>query len=174
MATLLMVMGCQGFFTKQKEQLPEPWELLSLEQKVSQMIMFRLKGDLNDLESKERERYKRWITEVGVGGVVIYGGELKETFDRIQIAQGWADTPLFVAADYERGLGQWYDGATLFPTNMAVAATGRNVLAYEQGRITAIEAEAFGVNMIFAPVADVNNNPDNPIINFRSYGMTPD
>ena len=43
-----MVMGCQGFFTKQEEQLPEPWELLSLEQKVAQMIMFRLKGDLND------------------------------------------------------------------------------------------------------------------------------
>jgi len=173
LATLLMVMGCQGFFTKQEEQTPEPWELLSLEQKVAQMIMFRLKGDLNDLESKERERFQRWITEVGVGGVVIYGGGLKETFDRIQIAQGWADTPLFVAADYERGLGQWYDGATLFPTNMAVAATGRNVLAYEQGRITAIEAKAFGVNMIFAPVVDVNNNPDNPIINFRSYGDDP-
>ena len=143
-----MVMGCQGFFTKQEEQTPEPWELLSLEQKVAQMIMFRLKGDLNDLKSKERERFQRWITEVGVGGVVIYGGGLKETFDRIQIAQDWADTPLFVAADYERGLGQWYDGATLFPTNMAVAATGRNVLAYEQGRITAIEANFFGVNMI--------------------------
>jgi len=55
LATLLMVMGCQGFFTKQEEQTPEPWELLSLEQKVAQMIMFRLKGDLNDLESKERE-----------------------------------------------------------------------------------------------------------------------
>ena len=142
LATLLMVMGCQGLFTKQEEQTPEPWELLSLEQKVAQMIMFRLIGDLNDLESKERERFQRWIKEVGVGGVVVYGGGLKETFDRIQIAQDWADTPLFVAADYERGLGQWYDGATLFPTNMAVAATGRNVLAYEQGRITAIEAKA--------------------------------
>ena len=94
MATLLMVMGCQGFFTKQEKQTKEPWELLSLEQKVAQMIMFRLKGDLNDLESKERERFQRWIKEVGVGGVVVYGGGLKETFDRIQIAQGWADTPL--------------------------------------------------------------------------------
>ena len=52
-----MVMGCQGFFTKQEEETPEPWELLSLEQKVAQMIMFRLKGDLNDIETKERERF---------------------------------------------------------------------------------------------------------------------
>ena len=74
LATLLMVMGCQGFFTKQEDQTPEPWELLSLEQKVAQMIMFRLKGDLIDPESKERVRFQRWITEVGVGGVVIYGG----------------------------------------------------------------------------------------------------
>ena len=72
LATLLMVMGCQGLFTKQEEHTLEPWELLSLEQKVAQMIMFRLKGDLIDPESKERERFQRWIKEVGVGGVVIY------------------------------------------------------------------------------------------------------
>ena len=49
LATFLMVMSCQGFFTKKEEHTLEPWELLSLEQKVAQMIMFRLKGDLNDL-----------------------------------------------------------------------------------------------------------------------------
>ena len=60
-------------------------------------------------------------------------------------------------------------GATLFPSNMAVAATGDPNNAYLQGKITAIEAKQLGVHMILAPVLDVNNNPDNPIINLRAY-----
>jgi len=170
----LLLTGCQIFVSKDEpEIIQEPWEKLSIEKKIAQMIMFRLKGDLTNDSSFEYKKFHRWINEIGIGGAVVYGGDLKETFERIQIAQSWSDIPLFIAADYERGLGQWYDGATLFPTNMAVAATGRNILAYEQGKITAIEAKAFGVNMIFAPVMDVNNNPDNPIINFRSYGDDP-
>ncbi|SUZ98169.1 uncharacterized protein METZ01_LOCUS51023, partial [marine metagenome] len=170
----LFITGCQLFVSKEEiEIIQEPWEKLSLDKKIAQMIVFRLKGDITNDTTFEYKQFHRWINELGIGGAVVYGGGLEETFNRIQIAQSWSEIPLFVAADYERGLGQWYDGATLFPTNMAVAATGRNILAYEQGMITAKEAKAFGVNMIFAPVMDVNNNPDNPIINFRSYGDDP-
>ena len=170
----LFITGCQLFVSKEEiEIIQEPWEKLSLDKKIAQMIVFRLKGDIINDTTFEYKQFHRWINELGIGGAVVYGGGLEETFNRIQIAQSWSEIPLFIAADYERGLGQWYDGATLFPTNMAVAATGRNVLAYEQGMITAKEAKAFGVNMIFAPVMDVNNNPDNPIINFRSYGDDP-
>jgi len=170
----LLITGCQTFVSKEEtETIQEPWEKLSLDKKIAQMIMFRLKGDITNETTFEYKQFHRWINELGIGGAVVYGGGLEETFNRIQIAQSWSEIPLFIAADYERGLGQWYDGATLFPTNMAVAATGRNILAYEQGIITAKEAKAFGVNMIFAPVMDVNNNPDNPIINFRSYGDDP-
>jgi len=170
----LLITGCQTFVSKEEiEIIQEPWEKLSLDKKIAQMIMFRLKGDITNETTFEYKQFHRWINELGIGGAVVYGGGLEETFNRIQIAQSWSEIPLFIAADYERGLGQWYDGATLFPTNMAVAATGRNILAYEQGIITAKEAKAFGVNMIFAPVMDVNNNPDNPIINFRSYGDDP-
>lgn len=170
----LLITGCQTFTTKEETPIiQEPWEELSLEKKIAQMIMFRLKGDITNETTFEYKQFHRWINELGIGGVVVYGGGLEETFNRIQIAQSWSHIPLFIAADYERGLGQWYDGATLFPTNMAVAATGRNILAYEQGIVTAKEAKAFGVNMIFAPVMDVNNNPANPIINFRSYGDDP-
>ena len=170
----LLISGCQTFISKEEIEIVEdPWQKLSLDKKIAQMIMFRLKGDITNETTFEYKKFHRWINELGIGGAVVYGGGLEETFNRIQIAQSWSEIPLFIAADYERGLGQWYDGATLFPTNMAVAATGRNVLAYEQGVITAKEAKAFGVNMIFAPVMDVNNNPDNPIINFRSYGDDP-
>ena len=62
---------------------------------------------------------------------------------------------------------------TLFPSNMAVVATNNTDLAYMQGSITTKEAKAIGVNITFSPVMDINNNKDNPIINFRSYGDDP-
>ena len=110
----------------------------------------------------------------GIGGVITFGGSIHGTYYNIHQFQKWAKYPLLVAADYERGLGQWMGGATLFPSNMAVAATGSTDLAYEQGHITAIEAKSLGVHITFAPVMDVNNNPNNPIINFRSYSDHPE
>ena len=69
-------------------------------------------------------------------------------------------------------VGQFTDG-TLFPSNMAIAATNNTQNSFKQGEITAIEAKALGVNMVFAPVLDINNNYNNPIINFRSYSDNP-
>ncbi len=100
--------------------------------------------------------------------------------------QRHAKIPLLVAADLETGAGfrMWgavympgtieLGGATNFPTLMAVGATGDAALAYEMGAITAEEARAVGIQVPFAPVLDVNNNPDNPIINVRSFGEDPD
>src|SRR5687768_9226391 len=88
-------------------------------------------------------------------------------------------------ADYEDGAGFrtrgghflpngiYLGGATLFPKQMALGATGDTALAYEQGRITAVEGRAVGVHMAFAPVLDVNNNPSNPVIGPRSFGEDP-
>ena len=81
---------------------------------------------------------------------------------------------MLIGSDYERGVGQWMDGGTLFPSNMAIAATGDTLNAYKQGNVIAKEAKALGVHMIFAPVLDVNNNPKNPIINLRAYSDSPD
>ena len=93
--------------------------------------------------------------------------------------------PLLVAADLETGAGFRMrgavqmpgtidlGGATDFPSLMAVGATGNEEFAYEMGRITAVEARALGVHVPFAPVLDVNNNPENPIINVRSFGEDP-
>ncbi|MFQ6611227.1 MAG: glycoside hydrolase family 3 N-terminal domain-containing protein, partial [Fidelibacterota bacterium] len=96
------------------------------------------------------------------------------TWKNIDTFQEWSSVPLLIASDYERGIGQWMDGGTLFPTNMALAATGKTENAYDQGIITAEEAKCIGVHISFSPVMDVNNNPANPIINFRSYGDRPD
>lgn len=84
-----------------------------------------------------------------------------------------APIPLLLAADLERGAGQHVAEATLFPHLMALAATGNLSHAYDQGRLTALEARAAGLNWVLAPVADVNSNPANPIINIRSFGSDP-
>ncbi len=88
--------------------------------------------------------------------------------------QAEAAVPLFFAADYERGVGRFDNPYTELPANMAIGATGDTMFAAAAGRLTAIESRSVGVNMVFAPVVDVNNNPRNPIINIRSYGEDPE
>ncbi len=81
--------------------------------------------------------------------------------------------PLLIGADFESGTGMRLDEGTSFPSAMAIAATGDPKLAYTVGKTIALEARASGVHWIFAPDADLNNNPDNPIINVRSFGEDP-
>jgi beta-glucosidase-like glycosyl hydrolase len=81
--------------------------------------------------------------------------------------------PLLTAADFEWGVGMRIAGATKFPRAMAFGATGDEQLAREAGRITGAEGRALGVHVAFGPVADVNNNPRNPVINVRSFGEDP-
>jgi beta-N-acetylhexosaminidase len=93
--------------------------------------------------------------------------------------------PLVFGADLEAGAGFRarggyfipnaidLGGAVVFPPEMAIGATGDTVLAYEQGKLTAIEGRALGIHIAYAPVLDVNNNPANPVINTRSYGEDP-
>jgi beta-N-acetylhexosaminidase len=88
--------------------------------------------------------------------------------------QKLAKTPLIVAADFERGASMRVTSGARFPYNMAIGAGGDADAARFEGEVTAREARALGVHWIFAPVADVNNNPDNPVINVRSFGENPD
>jgi beta-N-acetylhexosaminidase len=87
--------------------------------------------------------------------------------------QQLARLPLLISADLESGSGMRFDDATAFPWNMAVGATGNPDYARREGELTAREARALGVQQIFAPVADVNNNAGNPVINVRSFGEDP-
>src|SRR5437899_6562651 len=84
--------------------------------------------------------------------------------------QAKAKLPLLIGADFERGAAMRLDEGTSFPTAMALAAAGNPKDAYTMGKITALEARAVGVQWVYAPDADVNNNPGNPIVNTRSFG----
>lgn len=142
---------------------------LSLNQKIGQIVMPRLDftdPDALDYAKELVERYK-------VGCFIVMRGDIEETGRAIRELQSISPIPLLFGCDAERGLGQILSGATLFPFTMALGAIGDDGLVYRQARFVADEMRSQGLNMIFAPVLDVNSNPDNPIIGIRSYGEEP-
>ncbi len=160
---------------------------LSLAQQVAQMVVVRASSHLFDHQIQypefgecDRATLKHWITDLGVGGVIFWGGNAAELSLRIQQLQAWATYPLLIAADIEEGVGQRFAGATWFPPPMALNAIAQTDLpkaieyARQMGEVTAVESIALGINWILAPVVDVNNNPANPVINIRAFGETPE
>lgn len=155
---------------------------MSLEEKLGQLVMLSFHGDFISSESAEYRELQRAIEENRAGGFMLatrigaFGierGQPYATAAMINLLQKSARIPLLFAADFERGTAMRLEEGTSFPHMMAVAAAGRPQDAYTVGRITANEARAVGVHWIFGPVADVNSNPDNPIINVRSFGEDP-
>jgi beta-glucosidase len=161
-------------------------DTLSLAQQVAQMVVVRASSHLFDHQiqypefgERDRTTLKHWIADLGVGGVIFWGGNAGELTLRIQQLQAWATYPLLIAADIEEGVGQRFAGGTWFAPPMALNAIAQTDLpkaieyARQMGAITATEALAVGINWILAPVVDVNNNPANPVINIRAFGETP-
>lgn len=155
---------------------------LSLKQQVAQMVVVRASGTLFDSQIRypqwepPNQKLHDWITELQVGGIILLGGSAAELSLRIQHLQSLAKIPLLIAADIEEGVGQRFAGATEFPPPMALSGIQSRdralELAKQMGAITAKEAKAIGINWVLAPVVDVNNNPDNPVINVRAFGET--
>lgn len=158
---------------------------MTLRQKVAQMIMPFVLGDYAPEGTAGHDRIVRAIEEEQVGGVIVSVGTPTDVAVKLNDLQRHSRLPLLVAADLETGAGFRLSGAVHLPTNivlggatdfpppMALGATGDAGLAYEMGRVTALEARAVGIHVPFAPVLDVNSNPDNPIINTRSFGEDP-
>lgn len=145
---------------------------LSTRERLGQMLMTPVQ--VEQATGGRLEDLKKQLTELSLGGVVVRGGTPESVAALTNELQRAARVPLFVGADYERGLRmQMKSAGTPFTNNMGVAAAGDPRAAFEQGKITAREARAVGVNWLFGPVADLNNNPDNPVINVRSFGEDP-
>ncbi len=143
---------------------------MSLEEKVAQMVMARAFGHYISASSDEYQRLERLVVNAGVGGIVVFQGDVYEQAVLLNKLQRLAKVPLLVAADYERGVAMRTRRGTYFPDAMALGATRNPDFAYRVGKAIALEARAIGVHQNFAPVADVNNNPANPVINTRSFG----
>ena len=155
---------------------------MTVDEKVGQLIFTAYHGAFLSKESDAYREYLQQVDQEHVGGFIVetqsspLGVVRSEAYATAVLAnqlQSHAKIPLLMGADFERGTAMRLEEGTSFPPAMGVAAAGSPQDAYEMGRIAALEARAAGVQWVFAPVADVNSNPDNPIINTRSFGEDP-
>ena len=146
---------------------------MSLEEKIGQLISIGLNATFLNQESEPFRELRRQVEQNHVGGIILFRGPVYESVHLVNRMQQLARRPLLVSADLEAGAGMRFDDTINFPWSMAVGATGNPEYARRQGEVTAREARALGVQQIFAPVVDVNNNAANPVINVRSYGEDP-
>jgi beta-glucosidase-like glycosyl hydrolase len=163
---------------------------MTLEEKVGQLFVADLVAVFSNRESPSFQLAKEFIYKYHVGGFVLAGGVVTDIAIVTNALQRESKLPLLINADLEGGL--WFNhpyrwmmgrgpelprfiagGGTPLPSCMAIGATGNPRFAYEFGRITAQEARAVGIQWSNTPVADVNSNPNNPIINTRSFGEDP-
>jgi beta-N-acetylhexosaminidase len=146
---------------------------LSVRDKIAQLVMPWIPGTYTAYDADAFARMETWVDSLHIGGLIVSVGSPLDIAAKLNRLQERSGLPLLIASDLEGGTSIRFNGGTPLPPNMGVAATGSDSAAYEMGRITALEGRAVGVHLAFAPVADVNNNPDNPIINTRSFGEDP-
>lgn len=155
---------------------------LSLHDRIAQLIIVRGYGDYPPSDNAEYRKFTRWIVDDHVGGFIVAGhirngsvvnAQPFEMATFINHMQRLTKTPLLVGSDFERGASMRVAQTARFPYFMAFGAAHDLAATRELGATTAREARTLGITWVFAPDADVNNNPDNPIINTRSYGEDP-
>ena len=155
---------------------------MTLRDEVAQLVFIPFYGQPPNSRSREYLKIVRLIRTTKVGGLILVNvsnGRVVAKAEPYALAaflnrlQRLAAVPLLVGGDFERSASMRVEGTTAFPHAMAFGAAGDPGLSRFEGAATAREARALGVQWIYAPVADVNNNPDNPIINIRSYGENP-
>jgi beta-N-acetylhexosaminidase len=165
---------------------------LSLEQLVGQMIFPPFNSTYLSSDTDAYESLVKLVHETHIGGVIAFGGNepvpqvmLNNTYGAVVLGQPMelasilnrlqsiSSLPLLASSDFEWGVQMRIAGATKFPRAMAFGAAGDEQLAYEAGKVVGAESRALGVHVDFGPVADINNNPRNPVINIRSFGEDP-
>jgi beta-N-acetylhexosaminidase len=152
-------------------------------ERIAQLIVIGFSGRPMNTRTREYRKFVHLVSQEHVGGLILVNvsnGRTVAKADPLEAAsfinrmQRLSRIPLLVSADFERGASMRVDATTIFPPAMAFTASRDPKEAEVEGEITAREARALGVQWLFFPDADVNNNPDNPIINIRSYGENPD
>lgn len=147
---------------------------MSVDEKIGQLFVYGSTARFMNEESAEYRALVHQVRDNHVGGVMWFLlSDVYETAFLNRKLQALARTPLLISADLEAGPGMRFHDTTYWPWPMAVAATGEPALAEQEGRIVGEEARALGLNQIYAPVADVNSDPENPVINVRSFGEDP-
>ncbi len=180
LSALLIFVGQQTLFAQSKnDKAGELWaektlKSMTLREKIGQMIVTGVLGDYKNINGEKFAEVKKQILENKVGGFVFYRGDALELAALTNEMQRVAKIPLFMAADFERGLPMQIRSGTSFTHNMGIAAAGNPQDAFRKGQIIAEEMKAIGINWLYGPVSDVLNNPENSMVNVRSYGENPE
>ena len=155
---------------------------MTLDEKIGQVLFATYHGSFTSTDAAAYAQMLHCVNDLHVGGFInitqgsplgIVKSQAYPTAVLMNQLQAKSKLPLLVGADFERGTAMRLDEGTSFPTAMALAAAGNPRDAYTMGKVTALEARAVGIHWVYAPDADVNNNPGNPIINTRSFGEDP-
>ena len=151
---------------------PPDWET-----RAAQLLFPRLGSNLSPVVTAEddAERIAAILRQVPIGGLCLFNGRWPATRDTLAQLQQSAPLSLLIGADMERGAGQQVHGLTWFPHARVFDAIGSDRVEWisQFARVTAHEARRAGIHVNFAPVADVNTDPRNPIIATRSFGTDP-
>ena len=156
-----------------------------LRRQVAELFIVRASGFNLDSQRlypnlEESNSNLKRLLEEGVGGVIVLGGTVKELEIRCNILKKWSGKPLLLCADIEEGVGQRFYGGTKFVPPMGIAQIYKKdqtlaiSIAEKIGYFTGKEAKKIGLNWLLAPVCDINNNPNNPVINLRAWGEEPE
>lgn len=195
---VLIIVGCCGRFASDAKHRPVPpipiepvepllfrtveedarcrqWvdsvmEKLSLKERVGQLFIYTIAPHP---DKRNKELLRKVVEDYKVGGLLFSGGSLQNQAMLTNEAQRMADIPLLITFDGEWGLSMRLRGTPVFPKNMVLGCIRDDSLLYEYGREMARQCRELGVQVNFAPVADVNINPHNPVINTRSFGESP-
>lgn len=176
---LLFVVSCSSQSVRKADVAESDWiesilASMTLEQKVGQLFVVQAQGLLYNESDPTYSNLVELVERFEIGGFMFWRGNPTAQALLTNDLQSRSRYPLLIAQDMEWGAGMRLSETTTFPRAMALGATRNPELARAMGRAVGREARAIGVHMNYAPVADVNNNPDNPVINVRSFGERPD
>ncbi len=146
---------------------------MTLREKIAQMVISSTVPENFDEGSSDFKKLKQQCEKNKVGGFIFFKGSTTDYARLSNKLQGMSDIPLLISADFERGIKMRVTDGVLFPNAMAIGAADNQELSYKMGLEIARQTRLIGVHQNYSPVCDVNNNPDNPIINVRSFGEDP-
>ena len=166
----IQTINAQEFLQKSKQSkywVDSVFKQLSQEEKIAQLIIIRAHSNLGE---EHISHVTELIKKYNVGGLCFFQGGPVRQANLTNYYQQIAKTPLMICMDAEWGLGMRLDSVIPFPKNFALGAIQNKSIIYKIGNAIGEQCKRLGVHVNFAPVVDINNNPNNPVINDRSFG----
>ncbi|RLD62591.1 MAG: serine hydrolase, partial [Bacteroidetes bacterium] len=174
---IIIVLLLPIFLFSQKSRVPflnidTPWadsvyKTLNSEERIAQLLHV---AAYSNRDSNHVKEIAGLIQKYKIGGLIFFQGGPVRQANQTNYYQSISKVPIMISIDGEWGLKMRLDSTIKFPFQMALGAIENDSLIYKMGREIAKELKRMGIQVNFAPVADVNNNPNNPVINYRSFG----